>query len=282
VYGGFGIDAMEAGGWLPLLPLALAGWAVWRHWGAEATRYWTAIGALFFVWALGPHLMALGRNTGMILPQTVLRFVPVAANARIPGRAMVLVYLAIAVLGALALARWRARSRPGLLAMAGIAFIVVADDLPAPIPLVALDRPAIYETLRDRPERGIVYELPVGTRDSFHQRGLLDHRVLFYQTIHGRPIVGGVVSRLSPAVRAAYDADPLVSALLQLSEGAAPREAPPGREEAAALLRKQGAAFVMLNRTAATPALVDYVEGELPLTLVATEGERMLFAVTPR
>jgi hypothetical protein len=282
LYGRFGIDAMEAGGWLGIAPLALAAWAVWRLWHERATRYWTAMGVLFFVWALGPHLMALGSNTGMILPQTALRFVPVAANARIPGRAMVLVYLAVAVLGALALARWRERSRAGLLAVTGIALIIVADGVAAPFPLVALDRPPIYETLRDRPERGILYELPVGTRDSFHERGSLDHRVLFYQTIHRRPIVGGVVSRLSPAVRAAYEADPLVSALLQLSEGAVPREAPPDREEAGELLRKQGAAFVMLNRTTAAQALIDYVEGELPLTPIVSDGGRTLYAVAPR
>ena len=40
----------------------------------------------------------------IMLPQTILRFLPVVANARIPGRAFVVVQLMIAVLGAMALA----------------------------------------------------------------------------------------------------------------------------------------------------------------------------------
>ena len=78
--------------------------------------------------------------------------------------------------------------------------ITLLDYLPAPFPVVQVDRPPIYETLRDRPETGTLLELPVGIRDSFTSRGFLDHRALAYQIIHRRPIVGGVVSRMSPSI----------------------------------------------------------------------------------
>ena len=61
-------------------------------------------------------------------------------------------------------------------------------------------RPGIYETLRDRPEGGTLCELPLGIVDGFGGTGQLDSRTLFYQTIHGRPMVGGFVARLPPAV----------------------------------------------------------------------------------
>jgi len=277
-YARFGIDAIEGGAWLGVAPMLLAAWSLRRRWAAPAVRYWTAIGAIFFVWALGPHLMAFGANTGMILPQTILRYVPLAANARVPGRAIVVVYLAIAILAALAAAEWRLRRGPAVLG--AIVLAVAADYVPAPFPLAALDRPAIYETLRDRPERGALLELPAGTRDSFERRGSLDHRVIAYQTIHERPITGGIVSRLPPAVAAAYAADPLIDAVLALSEGRRPGD-PPAPEGAAAraLLRKDDIAFVMLNRETAPPALVEYVERSLPLALVAEEGPRSLYAV---
>ena len=76
-------------------PLAL-------HASRPARIFWIA--GLFFVWALGPYLRVFGVNTAFMLPQTILRFVPVVANARIPGRAFVVVQLMIAVLGAMALA----------------------------------------------------------------------------------------------------------------------------------------------------------------------------------
>ena len=74
--------------------------------------------------------------------------------------------------------------------------------------------------------------------------------------IHRRPIVGGVVSRMSPAIVAGYAADPLIDGLLDLSGRQAPIESrsrialgPP------ALLAKNGIVFVMLNREIASAEL---------------------------
>jgi hypothetical protein len=163
-----------------------------------------------------------------------------------------------------------------------MALLILMDCLPAPFPVVAVDRPAIYETLRDRPERGALLELPVGIRDSFTGRGFLDHRALAYQIIHRRPIVGGVVSRMSPAIPAAYADDPLIDGLLALSGRQNPTTPLPARPAAAELLAKNGIAFVMLNRELASPELLEYVELQMPLTLVASEGVRTLYAVAPR
>jgi hypothetical protein len=153
---------------------------------------------VFFVWALGPHLTVFGVNTGMTLPQAFLRYVPIVANARIPGRAMVMVYLALSVLSAIAISK-RHDSRRPVLVLSLAAVILIADFLPAPFPLVAMDHPAIYEVLRQRREAGAVCELPLGIRDGLGERGAFDDRVLFYQTIHQR-LVGGFVARLPHAV----------------------------------------------------------------------------------
>jgi hypothetical protein len=158
--------------------------------------------------------------------------------------------------------------------------LIAVDLLPAPFPVVALDHPPLYDVLRDRPERGAVCELPLGVRDGFGELGALDHRVLFYQTIHGRPIVGGFVARLPPSVLDAYHADPLISALLRLSAppGDTDTSVPtPDRQSAAALFRRDGIRFVVLNRTTAPPALLDFVAHDLPLTLIDEDGERSLY-----
>jgi hypothetical protein len=281
LYAQWGINLIESGGgWLGVVPVLLATWSLRRRWSDEAVRHWAAIGAIFLLWALGPHLAAFGRATGMILPEAVLRWVPGVSNARMPGRAIVVVDLAVAVLGALALAAWRARSRwPNVLLVSALSLIAI-DLLPAPFPVVALDHPPLYDALRDRPEHGTVCELPLGARDGFGELGTLDHRVLFYQTIHGRPIVGGFVARLPPSVLDAYRADPLISALLRLSAptGDSGLSVPtPDRQSAAAILRRDGIRFVVLNRATASPALLDYVVHDLPLTLIEEDGERSLY-----
>jgi hypothetical protein len=215
----------------------------------------------------------------MILPQTVLRYIPIVANARVPGRAIVLVTLAMAVLGAIAIARAREPGRRRWIGIATMGLIVLLDYIPTPYPVAEIDRPAIYETLRDQPAPGALLELPVGIRDSFVSRGLLDHRALAYQAIHRRPIVGGVVSRLSPSVLTAYRSDPLIDGLLTLSGRGTAERPLPGRVQAAQLLAQNQIAFIMLNRELASPALTEYVEVELPVTLVASDGNRFLYAV---
>jgi hypothetical protein len=281
LYARWGINLIESGGgWLGAMPLLLAAWSLRRRWSDEAVRHWAAIGVIFLLWAFGPHLAAFGRATGMILPEAVFRWVPVVSNARMPGRAVVVVDLAVAMLGAVALAAWRAQSRWPNVLLAGAASLVAIDLLPAPFPVVALDHPALYDVLRDRPERGAVCELPLGARDGFGELGELDHRVLFYQTIHGRPIVGGFVARLPPSVIEAYRADPLISALLRLSAPTADSDASgptPDRQSAAALFRRDGIRFVVLNRATASRALIGYVVHELPLTLIQDDGARALY-----
>jgi hypothetical protein len=298
IYRRIGIDLIESTTWLGVVPIALATWVVRRHWRSKPAvtsapenarsrlvRQWVFIGAVFFVWALGPHLMAWGMNTGMILPEALVRYVPLVDNARVPGRAMAVVYLALAMLVAFATTELRARWRHSRTGLVAVAVLIIADYLPAPFPLVALERPAVYETLRDRTEPGVVCELPLGVRDGLGVRGTFDERVLFYQTIHSRPLVGGFVARLPTNVVAAYEADPLIADLLRLSGAGAPGDVepePPPADVVAASLRANEIRWIVVDRERASSRLVKYVEQVLPVTSVAQDGERWLYFVNVR
>ena len=291
MYGWFGVDVIESTAWLGVAPLALAIWIVRRHWSLSSgslserirshlVRQWVFVGLVFFIVALGPHLMAFGTSTAMILPQAFIRYIPLVDNARIPGRAMVVVYLSLAILSGLAVAEWRSRSRYPVGALIAVAALVIVDYLPVPFPLVPLNRPAVYETLCDRPEQGAVLELPLGIRDGFGSRGKFDERVLFYQTIHERPLVGGFAARLPTSIAKAYEADPLITALLRLSAGEI-GGALPTEEVATARLRANGIRWVVLERGAAPKSLLDYVDRALPLVPVARDGQRQLYLIDP-
>jgi hypothetical protein len=280
-YRTFHIDPIESIGWLGIAPLLLAAWAIRSRALRQGLRGWPLVGAVFSILALGPHLKILGMNTGMPLPFAVLRYLPVISNARIPGRAIVVTYLVLALLVAAGLAELRRKTaRVGTVVTAVVSLAVIADFFAAPFPLTSLDRPEIYLTLRDRPESGSLCELPLGLRDGFGEVGQWDDRVLFYQTIHERPITGGFVARLSPAIRAAYADDPLLAALLELSSAhVAEPLALPDRDASRERLHQDGIAFVMVNRAIASQALVAFVDEELPLRLIAKEGSRSLYVV---
>jgi hypothetical protein len=278
VYAQLGIDLIESGAWLGVAPFLLAAWAVRGRWAHPVVRQWFVLGSIFLVWALGSHVHAAGRNTGLIVPEVLLRFVPIAANARMPGRAMVIVYLALAMLAATGIPQFGRRR--AALACSACAVMVLADFWIAPFPTASIECPAIYRVLRDRPEPGAVAELPLGLGDGFGALTPVDHRVLVCQAIHGRPLLGGVLARLPSNVLATYRADPLIAAWLRLSGAKADvvPEAPlPDGTLAGQRMALDDVAFVMLNRRSASPQLRDYVEHVLPVTILAQDEERTLF-----
>jgi hypothetical protein len=53
-----------------------------------------------------------------------------------------------------------------------------------------------------------------------------------------------------------------------------------GKAEAASALRSAGVRYVVIDRTRATTGLTAFVETMLPLTLLASEGDRDLFELS--
>jgi hypothetical protein len=186
-YQDLGLDRIEAVGWVGVVPLVvlLIGRGSWFD--AEEARRWKIVLIVFAVWALGPFLTLAGFDMGLPLPQAVARFLPLVENARMPGRAMVGVYLALGVLMSLrlaALAGLKAstttetplaglkastttdtgvvptfRSAIGRPAIRWALLVLLAlDYLHVPIPLTALDRPAVYEQLASISDSGAVIE----------------------------------------------------------------------------------------------------------------------------
>jgi hypothetical protein len=217
----------------------------------------------------------------MILPQTLLRYIPIASNARMPGRAMVGVYLALATLAALAVTDWKAAHRGFSWLVPALCLAVFADFFAAPFPIASVECPHIYQTLRDRPERGALAELPLGIGDGLMgDLTPVDHRMFLCQMTHGHPLVGGVLARIPPNVLPAYEADPLLSGWLRLSgfaDQTSAHTALPDADRASERMRADGIAFVMLDRERASAPLREYVEHVMPLNLVAVEGVRSLY-----
>jgi hypothetical protein len=270
-YAAFGVDVIEQSLWLGFVPLALIV-ARRRTWGARPdARFWLAVGFVFFVLSLGPFLRVAGADTGLPLPHALLRYLPGFSNARIPGRAVVMVQLAVAVLSAFALADV---SKRGWIAAA--LALVVLESVPSRLPAYLVPQPdAVDAELSRSASAGAVAELPVGLRDGFGEVGQLDHRSLAHQLWHGQPMVGGFVARLSHRVRRAQLESPPIAALLDLSAPAQPAPLPPDAADASAA----GIAFLVVNRDTFVGERLgrDLLESA-GYRLIATAGARELYA----
>jgi hypothetical protein len=202
----------------------------WRLGPRGRSRFWLGLTLLFAVMALGPFVRIAGLETYIPTPWTFLRYVPVIGEARMPTRMAVIVVMGVAVLFAGALAalteRWPHRRR---WLLAGIGLTLAFELAPAPRRLHAADVPSVYQTIAVDPSPSKVLELPFGVRDGLSSFGDYTARSQFHQTFHGKPLVGGAMSRVSDRKKAFYRGWPLLNTLMQLSEpDARPIEIRPG------------------------------------------------------
>lgn len=275
-YARAGIDVMEQCAWLGIVPLiVLAALAVRSRARDPASRPWLGLAVLFLVWATGAFLVVGGIDTGLPMPQILSRFTPILSNARIPGRAIVVVQLAAAVLCASAVTRLRwARA-----VVLTLIVLTVADGAAAPIQLYRLPRPGPIESALalGAPSDAIV-ELPMGLRDGFGETGRLDHRALVFQMRHRRPMAGGFVARLSPHVRSAVEETPELAALLRLSSAGPGEPAEDLPLDLASGLLAARITHVVVN-TDTMPIDVRPMLESRGLRLKAVEGSRELYSV---
>jgi hypothetical protein len=235
---------------------------------------------VFMTWALGPWLIAFGRQTPLMLPAMVVRYVPIVANARIPGRAVIVVYLAVAMLAAMGAAWLGSRGRAGRMAFTALVLLLALESVPVPPRVYIPDMLSEYATLKNRGPAGAVCELPLGVRDGFGETGKFDSGVLLHQTLHERPIVGGFLARLPPSVARDYAAMPVVGSFLRLSSGGTLSKEPVVTPRAAASsLASAGIAFVVLDMRTASPDLIQYVQSGIALRLIGEQDGRMFYEV---
>jgi hypothetical protein len=249
-----------------------AGWRIPRLWGAFALVF----GAL----ALGPFVHVGGLNTYIPGPWALLRYVPVLGLARTPSRFSILAMLMIAILFGLALTwlgrRWPTRRR-ALVTTLGALLIV--ELLPAPITLYSAAVPDFYRRIAAAPEDVRVLELPFGIRDGTSSIGDFTARSQFFQTVHGKRLIGGYLSRVSRRRVRDTRRDPMLDALLWLSEG---RELDASRwrslvESGAAFVERVNVGFVVIDRRRTARALREFVNTAFELQLIESDGEFELY-----
>jgi hypothetical protein len=273
-YRAMGVEYIETVGWIGLVPSLLLFWPR-KLPAAPDSRSWKIVAAIFALWAAGPFLTIGGFDVGLWLPESMARYVPFVANARVPGRAMVGVYMAAAVLIAMRLAGSAGRLRSPALQWALVAAVAL-EFLDAPIPMTFLDDPVSYRALAAAPP-GAVCEVPFGIGDGLGSRdaGARDRRILFYATIHAHPLAGGYVGRMPADAEQRYLALPVTGMLLRLSRHPDGRGgAEPPREGGA--VSDGPCRYFVVNR-AATPAELRTYIATLPLQLLVSDDTRDVY-----
>jgi hypothetical protein len=244
----------------------------------EAVWIWMTIGAAAL--ALGPFIYVAGINTHVPGPWSILRYVPVVGMARMPTRFAVLAALGLAMLlaGAItALGHRFPRYRAAIAAL--IAAALLAELSPAPRQLYSARMPSIYEIIAADPRPIRIVELPFGVRDGVSGVGNLSSRYQFYQTRHGKPIMGGYLSRISPRRVTEIRSQPTLDALLTLSEGGtlSPEHEARILARGPGFIRRARIGYVVINHVRAPASLLRFATKAWGLEEVAREWPKVLY-----
>ena len=254
-----------------MLVIGLAWWSV----RFRPSRFWVAITIGFALLALGPFIQVAGINTYIPTPWALLRYVPLIGAARMPARFAVVALLGFCVIFAAALAALTSR-QPGRrrLILGVVGFALAFELLPIPRTLYSAEIPPIYRTIAADPRPVRVLELPFGIRDGLSSFGDYRASSQFYQTAHGKPLVGGYLSRISQQRAAQLRGRPVRAALIALSErrDLDERVATRARRAAGEFIEQGRLGYVVIDTSRATPELRDFAIALFDLQRVQTAG----------
>ncbi len=267
---------------LSLVALVVILAARWRR-VARFPAVWVGITIGAAVLALGPLLTFAGVNTYVPLPWYVLRHVPLLGAASTPTRFAAVMMLGLTALFGLALAGLAARAGGGgRLLVGAVAAALCAELLPAPRTLHAADVPDVFAVVAADPRPLALLHLPFGFRDGTMTVGDYNNARQYYQTSHGKRLIGGYISRLSRGEVGRLRRSKILRTLALLSEGA-PYAPPPRavvRERGAAFVRRAGLGYVVVNRARTSPALLDYAVSSFSLERVGGDAVYDLYRTT--
>ena len=243
----------------------------WRFAGYKLPRFWLALTAGFGLLTLGPFITVAHVNTYVPTPWALLRYVPLIGAARVPARMGVVVVLGFAVLVACALVaivnRFPARRRL-ILCTAGL--VLACELFPGPRRLYSASIPLVYEAVAADPRPVRVLMLPTGIKDGLSNIGNFGPQAQYYQTFHGKGLIGGYLSRVESSSKQYYRRLPVTSALMQLSEGKSlePWQFRAAAKNAEAFLERSSLGYVVWQTGTITPELRAFAIGVLDLIKV--------------
>jgi len=193
-------------GYVPLV-LALLGVVKYRR----KACFWALSTLAFFSMSLGAYI----RFNGVLSEQPLQPWLlPLARFVRDPTRLTVMTTLGLALLAALGVA-WlvrKVRRSTQVLVVVGLSVLVLFEYLPWPFPTTPISIPAFYEQLQQETDSFAIADVPV--------RQLEARRLyMFYQIVHQKPIVEGIVARTPPDAYAFVDQHPIISAFADSDKG---------------------------------------------------------------
>lgn len=225
--------------------------------------FWTIIAAVFGVLSLGPYLHIGGvAHRSVPLPYILLMKLPLFSLGGVAMRFYSMSLVALIILTGMGLAHIQKHWRRGYLIAPLLFVLMIAELYPAPVDSSAVIVPKFYTTLA---QDTAVYNIMDFSQDP--------PKVLYYQTVHHKPLIGGYTSRPTLASQRFLDTTPVLSDLYS-DDYKYQRTSPPA--DGKAILKSLNIKYVLVP--AYHRSLRAYL-GKMHLQVVSKDIEMMVYRV---
>lgn len=203
IYGNFSGNIFENTTFIGYTVILLSLFATYRLKENKSVKFWS-ISALFFsLMSLGPLLHVNGNtsftvfHTTIPLPHLALYYlIPFLDNCRTTGRFFVIASLAFAVLTGYGISEFlKANKSNKKMAAIVISSLIIFEYLAIPVPVSTVNKPSFYEEISQDKENYALLEIPATLK---YEAGV---NLIYYQTIHGKPVVGNWAARFPSNAR---------------------------------------------------------------------------------
>jgi hypothetical protein len=268
-----------------LLTLALALYGLIRAW--SKTWPWLLLALGIMLMALGPELAINGqRFSGVPVPYRLIEESLLGVLIRRPHRLNVFLGFPVAMMVTWGVADLvgRVRGRWGIVVGTAVALtlgaLILWENPVPPLPTTSTPVPAWYQRLAEEPEQFGILQIP------FHNRGF-DKLYMAYQTVHGKPIMTGHVSRLPQEAFAFLETVPFLEPLNSIYTWDVVDESwvdPQVRDVSRQLRRlaEAGVRYIVLNKPLVPPGFQERWRDWVVIDPVYEDDEVMVYATEPQ
>jgi hypothetical protein len=194
--------------YIGFVALFLAVYGGWKCRDDMVVRCAGLVALCFWVMSLGTYLHLNGSwvfaDMRIPLPYLAMTDIPLIGENRTPGRFHLMTILAVAILSGYGFRELIKRyghvsNRGGLFVLAALPLLILVETLPPAQDPGSTQVPRVfYEMAHDR-EAYSVLQLPLSRWSAIYRNGSGNPAtMMYYQTIHEKPIFGGLASRLPP------------------------------------------------------------------------------------
>jgi hypothetical protein len=208
--------------YLGLIPTLLAALGIFYLRKRKELWLWLSLGLASFALSLGPSLHIVGNTFNFWLPFKVVQLIPILNIIRAPSRFTVIISLSLAILAGYGTCLLKEKfSKKYVFATIFIAacFLILLEIYPINMPETDLYMPQGYrEIMKDTSDFAILESPALWMSGLRNVSNYYPIETLYFQTIHGKKIANGYVTRVDKDLLDAYADQPLVKFLVTQSK----------------------------------------------------------------